>query len=509
MGPFCDGWPRRPIIYEINTLVWLSDLSRRYHRPVTLADVPDEEWKAVASLHVDAVWLMGVWERSPEGARIARTSVSLKPGLERVLPGYAPNDIVSSAYCVRRYVADERLGGPGGLARARQRLREHGLRLILDFVPNHLAPDHPWTREHPEYFVTGSKEDLSRFPDHFFEIDGVAIARGRDPNYPPWPDVAQVNAFHPGLRLAAAQTLSDIANQCDGVRCDMAMLMIGDVFARTWGDRAGARPQEEYWQEVILAVRREHPGFLFLAEAYWDLERPLLGLGFDYCYDKGLFDWMRQANAGGIRLHITAGGPDYQDCLVRFIENHDEERVAAAFSSQKERAAAVLIMTLSGARLLHEGQMEGRRVRASVFLTRRQDEPVDLDLQSFYHKLLAAVRESGLSLAEWRLCECTGWPDNQSCANLLAWCWQRDKMDQLNQSNQSDRTCYLVAINWSDGPSQGRVRFPWSDLAERRWRLIDLLSGDLFERSGDEIHSEGLFVDLPAWRFHLLRIVPG
>ncbi len=490
-------WPRRPVIYEINTLVWLSDLSRCYHRPVTLADVPEEEWRVVASLHVDAVWLMGVWERSLMGTRIARTNEGLKPGMERALPGYAPGDIAGSAYCVHRYVADERLGGPGGLARARERLREYGLRLILDFVPNHLAPDHPWTREHPEYFVTGSKEDLSRFPDHFFEIDGAAIARGRDPNYPPWPDVAQLNAFHPGLRLAAAQTLSDIASQCDGVRCDMAMLMIGDVFARTWGDRAGARPQEEYWQEVIPAVRREHPGFLFLAEAYWDLERPLLRQGFDYCYDKGLYDRMRRDPAKDIRSHLTADGPGYQDRLVRFIENHDEERAAAAFSPQKERAATVLIMTLPGAKLLHEGQMEGRRVRTSVFLTRRPDEPVDLDLQSFYHKLLAAVRESGLCRAEWRLCECTGWPDNQSNANLLAWCWQRDE------------TRYLIAINWSGGPSQGRVRLPWGDLAGRRWRLVDLLSEEIFERSGDEMQSKGLFVDLPAWRYHLLRLLPG
>ena len=489
-------WPRRPIIYEIHTWVWLSALSQQYQRAITLGNVPAEQWDAIASLGQDAVWLMGVWERSPEGIRISNENESLQADFRRALPDYTPADNVGSAYCVRRYVVDEHLGGPEGLAAARQMLAQRGLRLILDFVPNHVAPDHPWVFEHPEYFVQGTREDLAQAPGAFFEAGGTVIAHGRDPYFPPWQDVAQLNAFSPHLRQAVVETLNAIAGQCDGMRCDMAMLLINSVFERTWGGRAGECPPEEYWREVIPAVRSEHPTVLFLAEAYWDMEWQLQQLGFDYCYDKRLYDRLEHDNAESVRLHLTAG-LDYQDKLVRFIENHDEPRAAATFSPEKERAAAVTMMTLPGAKLLYEGQFEGRRIRPPVFLARRPDEPIDADLQAFYHKLLAVESASGLREGAWQLCERVGWPDNSSYLNLVAWCWEQSEM------------CYLVVVNLSEYGSQARVHLPWNDLAGRTWQLTDALSGAMFERDGGEMQSAGLYVDVPAWRFHFLHFQPG
>src|SRR6266487_320836 len=201
-----SAWPARPIIYEINTWVWLNDLSRQYKRAITLGTVPLEEWDAIAALGVDAVWLMGVWERSPAGIRIANENVGLQADFHHALPDYTPADNVGSGYCVHRYVVDEHLGGPEGLATARQMLAQRGLRLILDFAPNHVAPDHPWIFERPEYFVQGTREDLAQAPSAFFEAGGTVIAKGRDPYSAPWPDVAQLNAFSPGLRQAASET---------------------------------------------------------------------------------------------------------------------------------------------------------------------------------------------------------------------------------------------------------------------------------------------------------------
>src|SRR6266487_120359 len=206
-----SAWPSRPIIYEINTWVWLNDLSRQYKRIITLGTVPIEQWDAIAELGVDAVWLMGVWERSPEGIRIANENASLQADFRSALPDYTPADNVGSGYCVHRYVVDERLGGPEGLVTARQMLAQRGLRLILDFVPNHVAQDHPWVYEHPEYFVQGTREDLERAPSAFFGASGTVIAKGRDPYFPPWPDVAQLNAFSSGLRQAAGETLNLIS----------------------------------------------------------------------------------------------------------------------------------------------------------------------------------------------------------------------------------------------------------------------------------------------------------
>ena len=240
-GTDMKPWPLHPVIYEINTWVWLSELSQKYQRPVNLATVPPEEWDQIASLGFDAVWFMGVWERSPAGIAISMQNPGLLEDFKRALPDFAVEDNVGSPYCVRRYVVDEHLGGPQGLAAARSNLRERGLRLILDFVPNHVAPDHPWVSDHPEYFVQGNADDAKNDPASFVEAGGTVFARGRDPYFPAWPDVLQLNAFQPGLRQAVIATITDIAGQCDGIRCDMAMLMLNDIFERTWGDRAGSK----------------------------------------------------------------------------------------------------------------------------------------------------------------------------------------------------------------------------------------------------------------------------
>ena len=120
------------------------------------------------------------------------------------------------------------------------------------------------------------------------------LALGRDPFFPAWPDVVQLNAFSPELRAAVVETLRAIADQCDGVRCDMAMLVMNDTFAKTWDDRGGERPADDYWPTVISAVRQTHPDFRFLAEAYWDLEWELQQQGLDFCYDKRLYDRLMQ-----------------------------------------------------------------------------------------------------------------------------------------------------------------------------------------------------------------------
>jgi hypothetical protein len=249
------------------------------------------------------------------------------------------------------------------------------------------------------------------------------FACGRDPFFPAWPDVLQLNAFQPRLRQAVIETLADIAEQCDGVRCDMAMLLLNQIFERTWGIRAGQRPTTEYWVDVILAIKKTHPDFLFMAEAYWDLEWGLQQQGFDYCYDKRLYDRLEHDSTENVRLHLCADLA-YQEKLVRFIENHDEPRALSVFSAQKERAAAVTIATIPGAKLFHEGQFEGRKVRLPVFLGRRPEEPADPDLLAFYRTLLKAASSEGLREGHWQLCERTGWPDNASCRNLLAWCWR-------------------------------------------------------------------------------------
>jgi hypothetical protein len=486
-------WPRYPTIYEINTWVWLQDLSQRYKEPVTLATVPAKEWDAIANLGVDAVWLMGVWERSPASIRIAMQNQGLLGDFRRVLPDFSEKDNIGSAYSVRRYVVDDHLGGLKELAVARSMLDQRGIRLVLDFVPNHVATDHPWVTERPEYFIRGEADDLRRDPDSFVAAGGKVLACGRDPYFPAWQDVLQLNAFHPGMRRAAVETVSWIASQCDGVRCDMAMLLLNDIFQRTWGSRAGTRPSTEYWPELIQAVRQQHPDFMFMAEVYWDLDWQLQQQGFNFCYDKKLYDRLVHETAESVRLHLCAD-PAYQDRLVRFIENHDESRAAATFSPQKGRAVAMAISSITGAKLLYEGQFEGRMVRVPVFLARRPPEPIDHDLQSFYQRLLKAVSNRALREGEWALCERSGWPDNPSYLHLIAWCWR----------GAGER--FLMVVNLSDWGAQARVQVPWEELKGRSWRLIDLFTGAVYGRNGEEMCQPGLFVELPPWGFHFFKL---
>lgn len=489
------AWPKNPLIYEINTWVWLRELARKHGRPVTLANVPESEWDALAGLRIDAVWLMGVWERSPAGVAVVSADERLQAEFHRRLPDVTQEDVVGSPYCVRRYQVDRRLGGRKGLAAARSALAERGIRLTLDFVPNHVASDHPWVSEHPEYFVRGTAEDLQRDPASFREVNGNIFACGRDPYFPPWQDVLQLDASHRGLRKAIVRTLSSIAKQCDGVRCDMAMLVTNAIFSSTWASRAGAPPKSDYWPEVINSVRKGHPDFLFMAEAYWDLEWDLQQQGFDYCYDKRLYDRLVHENAESVRLHLHAD-ISYQEKLVRFIENHDEPRAAATFPPAKLRGAAVTVFTLPGALLIHDGQLEGRRVHVPVFLARRPDEEIDADLREFYSRLLAALTRNRIRRGEWQLCERTGWPDNSSFLNIVAWCWR----DGNNR--------HVIAVNLSDYRSQARIHLPWKELPEHSWQLEDLLSGASYQDSGSELEREGLFVDLGPWAFHLFEARP-
>ena len=266
------------------------------------------------------------------------------------------------------------------------------------------------------------------------------------------------------------------------------MLVLNEIFQRTWGSRAGPAPATEYWTEIISAV--ESSAFLFIAEAYWDKEWQLQQLGFDFCYDKKLYDLLVHGNAADLRLHLTAN-QNYQDRLNRFIENHDEPRAAVIFSTEKQQSAAVMVATLPGMKLFHEGQFEGRKVRLPVFLRRRREEVVDQDLQYFYKQLLNATDKACFRDGHWTLCERSGWPDNFTFQNLLAWSWLKDSQS------------YLIVVNFGDSPSQGQLRVTWPNAAEGNWILQDAISGTIYERSADQM--QGLFVDLGPWKYHFFE----
>ena len=287
---------RHPHLYEINARTFVAKMQAKYRRPVTLDSVPDEEWQQMARRGFDLVWFMGVWQRSPLGLKIALSNEGLHREFDRALPDWTPADVAGSPYAVYDYSLDPSLGGAGGLARLKERVNRAGMGLVLDFVPNHLALDHPWTLTYPSRFVGGRPGDIKRHPEWFFPTArGIYLAHGRDPHFAPWHDTVQVNFISSSLRKALWAELERISVVCDGVRCDMAMLALNEVFGKVWGEVLGKTrpPEAEFWTPAIDAVKAARPQFLFMAEVYWGLDRRLRELGFDFTYDKSLYDSLR------------------------------------------------------------------------------------------------------------------------------------------------------------------------------------------------------------------------
>jgi len=485
--------PLYPSLYQINTRVWLTELSRGA-RKATLDDIPDAELDGIAKLGFDCVWLLSVWQTGELGKQISRTIPELRRELKETLPDLTDEDIQGSGFAITGYKVHETLGGDAALARLRERLRKRGLRLMLDFVPNHTALDHPWVEEHPEYYIRGTEEELARAAQNYTRVKrksgDLVLAHGRDPYFPGWSDTLQLNYANAATQKAMAGELLKIAGQCDGVRCDMAMLVLPEVFERTWG----ARPQP-FWPNVIKQVRATSPDFVFMAEVYWDLEWTLQQQGFDYAYDKRLYDRLREGHAGPVRGHFVAG-LDYQNKLARFLENHDEPRAAATFQPANGEAAAVITFLSPGLRFFHQGQFEGRLKRISPHLVRGPNEPVNERLAQFYNRLLTVLRQPIFRDGKWQLLECApAWEGNNSSDAFIAYCWE-----------SPDGGCAIVAVNYSDHFSQCYIRLPFSNLHGRQWQLRDLLGGAQYERNGSALESHGLFLDVPPWQYHVFNL---
>jgi hypothetical protein len=493
-------WPRHPLVYEINTRIWLRELSVREGRPVTLATVPEDEIARLAALGFDAVWLMGVWTPSSEAAWIARQHPGLRAEYARALPDLTAADIAASPYAIARYEVAEELGGPGGLEVARARLGMRGMRLILDFVPNHVARDHRLVRERPQACILGTEEDLAREPTSFYRTrHGAIVAHGRDPFFPAWTDTAQVNHASREGREALLEMLLGVARQCDGVRCDMAMLILPDVFAKTWERRLGPEPlTDSFWATAIPAVLARHPRFLFVAEAYWGLEDRLHAEGFHFTYDKTLYDLLVHGDAPGVRAHLRRPAA-FQERAARFIENHDEPRAAAAFGPAMA-AAAVVTFCSPGFRLFHEGQIEGRRRRVPVQLVRRPQEHVDTDARLFHERLLRALQQPLLKDGQYVPIDVRqAGPDDYTNDAMVAGAW-------LGRRSTDPRLVLAVS---NLAPTRGYARIPLpADRFDpaRSYRVIDRLDGRTYDRDGAELVGHGLFVALDGHQPHLFEI---
>lgn len=489
---------KNPLVLEISArmLIKLAPTNG------TFTDIPDEVLISWESDGYDAVWVMGVWTTGAKGLESSR---NLTDGYGEVLPDWVEQDIIGSPYAIKDYKVHPDFGGDPALASLRKRMAKHNIALILDFVPNHTAPDHPWVTSNPEYYVSGNPALLNAEPANYAYTDGEGsriLAYGRDPFFSGWADTFQLDYRRKATRQVMQETLSGIAYMCDAVRCDMAMLVFKDIFTQTWGrfEGEGENAREtEFWAEAIDKVHATHPDFQFIAEAYWDLEERLQLLGFDYTYHKSFYDHLEHNDYAGLSHDLS--NQQYNNHSVFFIENHDEPRAASSFIERAHRhAAAFLTLTLPGMRLVHDGQTEARQLRHSIHLNRRSDETPDTNEKDFYQNLFKVIAKSSVgagTCSQLAISNTAG--HHNSSGPIIAILWKSSEGENQRRN--------LVLVNLSREQQDGHVRISDYGLGGRIWRLDDMLSDQSYRRNGTEMSSHpGLYIRLDPHQTQIFEI---
>jgi glycosidase len=363
----------RVILFELNARLYKKSLDQ----------LAEEHLPRLAALGFDWIWLMGIWRMGPAGVVLSRK--------------YAP-DFEGSPYAIAAYEVDPLLGGEAALRAFVARAHAAGIKVMADFVPNHLAFDTPLIDEDPGMVIHSNPSLRREVETDYYEHPKGRLAHGKDPYFAGWNDTVQLDYAYPKLRAHQVSELQRIARLVDGVRCDMAMLVLREHVKNNWFpavDQAAfdAAYPREFWDEAVTAVRAERPDFVFMAEVYWDNEPRLQALGFDFTYDKKLYDLLaHHAPPGETAAQLASLPASYLARSVHFLENHDEERAATRFG-RRARPSAVLSYAIPGAVFIHQGQMEGFTEKLPV--QRRiplVKEAPDTALRGFYERLLAIVR---------------------------------------------------------------------------------------------------------------------
>lgn len=485
-------------MFEINTRAWLYSLSRKFKKNLTLLTIPDDIWLNIIKKGFDWIWLMGVWRHSP----LKEEDLANHPGLineiTHSLPNWDHTDVVGSPYSIIKYELNPQLGQIEDSVLLKQKLNEFGVKLMLDFVPNHFGSASELVLTNPEYFISMNEPPKKKYLFKHVETEKGTrwIAFGKDPYFPPWTDTFQLNYYNEKTRKYMINILLNIATFCDGVRCDMAMLCLNDIIKSTWDfyfkEKRFINPKSEFWKGAIEAVKSNLPNFIFLGEVYWDLGWKLQQLGFDYTYDKRLYDRLEQGNIELIRGHLNADIL-YQSKSLRFIENHDERRAIKVFGRERSIAAAIIMGTIPGLSLYYQGQLEGEKFKTPVQLRRKQKELPDIKIQRTYERLLEFTNLNVIQNGQWSL-------SKTSTINLLAWQWFTSDSDELA----------VVVVNYSVKHSQGRIFLELTNVFKNSEKLllVDLLNGRTDTNEIKLLIHQGIYVDLQPFQSHLFYLKP-
>lgn len=483
-------------LLEINTRIWIKKIAESSE----LNSVPDSFFIDLKKKGIDYIWLMGIWQNCKDIIDETCFSPSLVSSYNSALKDWSREDVIGSPFSINNYLVEESLGTSDDLLLFKEKLNSYGIKLILDFVPNHFGASSDLICSDPELFIQADEEIFDSDPNTYFKskINKEKIfAHGRDPLFPAWTDTIQLNYFNPLTREFMIDKLLSVAEVSDGVRCDMAMLQLNNVFKNTWMGIVNKyhlrQPDEEFWELAVKRVKAIHPDFIFIGEVYWNLEWELQQLGFDYTYDKRLYDRLLGNNVSEIKAHLMAD-VEFQKKSLRFTENHDEGRAFSNLGEHKSMAAAVAISTLPGMKLFYDGQFEGFKTKLPLQLSREPGEKIKKNISLFYNKLLKVCSQKIFSYGEWKITEIIPAAiGNESYENFLAWQWNFN--DEL----------LIVVINYSSSTSQCRIK-PEINSGFDSIILTDELNEVTYERSVQLILSEGLYIELKAYQSHIFNV---
>jgi glycosidase len=487
-----------PIIYQINVRVWFAELQNKLGIK-SLSDIPADIWTDFKEQGIDIIWLMGIWKTVPTAVKKYCFEPALIEEYKKALPEWNDEDVIGSPYSINSYTLNPNLGVKKDLIELKSRLNRIGLKLILDFIPNHFHAESSLIKSNPDIFLPGSEELLKKNDQTYFrsDLDNDIYCHGRDPYFPAWQDTIQINFFSQKAREYLINQLLDLTKFCDGVRCDMAMLALNNVFSNTWNSELESRnftkPDNEFWEDAISKVRKHSSEFLFIGEVYWGHEWTLQQLGFDFTYDKNLYDKLVNGSANEIKEHLKAD-KSFQQKSLRFIENHDEKRASAVFGFQKSTAAAQIIGTIPGAKLFLHGQFDGKITKLPVQLGRYPEEPKRTEYNAFYKKLLNIISKDKFANSEWDLMgNFQSWEGDETYKNILCWSWHNDNDE------------WLVTINYSDSICSCRI-FPEGNTDKEYIQLDDEINNKHYRRNYSDLQRIGLYIELQPYSSHIFKV---
>ncbi len=395
-------WIPEVVMIAKNVYVWLHQLSEKHQREIKRLDqIPDEELDRLAKWNFNALWLIGIWERSPASQKIKHLTGNISA--------------VSSAYSLFDYVIAEELGGEKAFQNLKDRAWVRGIRMASDMVPNHMGIYSKWVIEKPDYFLQRNEPpypnysfdgaNLSeddrvdiRIEDQYYTRKDAAVVfqrkdrltgstkyiyHGNDGTNMPWNDTAQLNLLNPEVRESLIQTIMHVARKTPIIRFDAAMTLAKKHYQRLWFPNpgsGGAIPSRtdysmtleqfnqimptEFWREVVDRINSEMPNVLLLAEAFWLMESYFVRtLGMHRVYNSAFMHMMMKEENEKYRQLITNTlefNPEILKRYVNFMSNPDEETAINQFGKgDKYFGVAVMMLTMPGLPMFGHGQIEG------------------------------------------------------------------------------------------------------------------------------------------------------